>query len=380
MHEETKKKAKLLLEQYQNGTASPEEEKIIRSWFNQYKTTNQIKKLPADPRPELYPRTLQDTQTTPRKKPTPRLWKYTTAAAVIIAMTILAAVYIDNPSRPGEQDPLTLENDVLPGGNEAQLMLEDGSMLQLNNSHQEDYHIHGIQIDREQGIISFADYSPNSTNSTHINTIKTENGGQYTIILPDGSIVKLNANSSLQFPSVFGETRQVHLDGEAYFNVKRNESVRFIVETGFQKVEVLGTQFNVKSYRDEKITTTALVSGSVKISSKNNLDNKILILNPGYMARNGLDNELKLEPVKTDKIKAWREGEFYFDGENLEEIMTVLARWYNIKVTYEYQPAKNIRYGGIISRDKRLSTVLNLLEEKENLKFEIKGKEVIVKK
>src|SRR5690606_34680384 len=158
---------------------------------------------------------------------------------------------------------------------------------------------------------------------------------------------------------------------------RRNESARFIVDAGFQKVEVLGTQFNVKSYVDEHITTTALVSGSLKVTSTDKNDRKELILKPGDMAKNGLNSGLVLQRVKTNKVKAWQEGEFHFDGENLEEIMTILARWYDVKVVYEHKPDQDIRYGGMISRNKRLSTVLNLLGEKEKLKFEIKGKEVI---
>lgn len=381
MKENNRNKAKLLLERYCNGRATSEEEKIIQNWFAGFKNTDQLEELPTGIPEEVYSRVLGQIQARTKKRRFVRIWKYAAAAAVILAVGVSVLLYLNDLSSLDLQGKYALEDDVLPGGNVATLILEDGSILKLDAGVENEYQIEGVQIDQSQGVISFVDNALDQrVPSTHYNTIRTENGGQYTVILPDGSTVKLNANSSLRFPTAFGDTRKIALEGEAYFDVKRNESSRFIVEAGFQQVEVLGTQFNIKSYAEEQVTTTALVSGSLRVISRNKNDDKALILKPGDLVKNGPNSALVLERVERNKVKAWQEGEFYFDGENLEEIMAIIARWYDVEVVYVHKPSPRAQYGGVISRNKKLSTVLSLLGEKENLKFEIKGKEVIVKK
>jgi transmembrane sensor len=207
------------------------------------------------------------------------------------------------------------------------------------------------------------------------NTISTPNGGQYALILPDGTKVMLNAASSLTYPAAFrGKERVVQLNGEAYFEVAKNKDMPFIVKSGSQTVEVLGTHFNINAYRDEASIKTTLLEGSVRVSAG---ANSTLIV-PGQQASTRESNagEISKYTVDVDKETAWKDGLFSFQNEDLKSIMRQVARWYDVKVVYAGN-LPNEKFIGEISRTSNLSDVFKILEL-NNFHFDVEGKTVTV--
>src|SRR5690606_13240443 len=151
------------------------------------------------------------------------------------------------------------------------------------------------------------------------NTITTPRGGQYMVVLPDGTKVWLNAASSLRFPTAFtGKERRVELSGEAYFEVAKS-GIPFLVNSAGQQIEVLGTHFNVMAYEDEASIKTTLLEGSVKVS---NMKSQIShLLRPGQQSSLSRDGSLKVTEVNTEEAAAWKNGYFIFANENIQSSM-----------------------------------------------------------
>ena len=206
------------------------------------------------------------------------------------------------------------------------------------------------------------------------NTVSTPRGGQYQIVLSDGSKVWLNAASSIRFPTAFsGSLREVELTGEAYFEVAKNKEKPFQVKVRDMKIAVLGTHFNVKAYEDEAETKTSLLEGSVKIIQ----GKEVGLLKPGQQAViNFKDDKVKIATADMVEVIAWKNGLFRFEGANIETIMREIGRWYDVEIVYAGKVPMR-RFEGKINRNAGLSEVLRILEL-SNVKFSIAGKKIIV--
>ncbi|WP_159470542.1 FecR family protein [Dyadobacter sp. 3J3] len=270
--------------------------------------------------------------------------------------------------------PEILKNDVLPGGNNATLTLGDGSVITLEDVENGTFKKeNGVKISKKEGQLVYEILpSENSTIITY-NTINTPTGGQYEILLPDGSKVWLNSKSSLHFPTSFsGKVRQVELTGEGYFEISKNKEMPFIVEAGKTHIEVLGTHFNIMAYDNESVSKTTLLEGSVKVGNGETKK----ILNPGQQALIG--SQIRVRTADLDEAIAWKEGYFQFDNEDLTTIMRQLQRWYDVEVVNEKQiPDKH--FTAMISRNNTLSKVLKMLEMSGELKFEIEDKRITIR-
>lgn len=214
-------------------------------------------------------------------------------------------------------------------------------------------------------------------------TASTAKGFTYKLTLPDGTIVWLNANSSLQFPSTFkhGTNREVKLEGEAYFQVRHIASQPFIVHTPRSITKDIGTSFNVKDYPNDGAATSTLEEGSTFVSASNRgnseTDNNGVLLKPGQQATVS-QAKLKVAAVDLEENLSWKNGYFRFNNEKLPEVMKNLSRWYDIDVEFEGKISGEGLYG-TISRDKTLYEVLRMLEDTKELKFMVKGRRVVVK-
>ncbi len=302
------------------------------------------------------------------KKPAPvfRLYRKLAAAAVIILMLGTGVfVWLTNRSKTdlAKKDILSaaVHEDVMPGRNQAILKLGDGSTIVLDSA--------GNGILAQQGntkVLKAANgqleyVSAGVTQEPVLyNTITTPRGGQYQLVLPDGSKVWLNAASSLRFPARFsGAERTVELDGEGYFEVAKNEKMPFSVKLHDNtSVRVLGTHFNVMAYGDENAIKTTLLEGSVKVTKGENSQT----LKPGQQAV--LDNNSsKLQVVENadmDEAVAWKNGYFLF-GKIDAQAMRQISRWYDVDLVYEGS-LKEKGYTGRINRNVKLSNVANALE------------------
>jgi ferric-dicitrate binding protein FerR (iron transport regulator) len=310
-----------------------------------------------------------------------KLWTVRIAAACFLVGILTIGVYLFNRkpiNKTGSTESIAglQNNDAAPGGNKAVLTLSNGAQIVLDTA------ANGILI--QQGntkVLKLNDgqLAYQSTNSEQAevlyNTITTPRGGQYKITLDDGTIVWLNAASSVRYPIFFtGKQRKVEISGEAYFEVAKNASMPFVVNAKGMEVEVLGTHFNVNSYSDEPSVKATLLEGSVKITTPA----KSVIITPGQQAQLLQSGGIKiLNNVDVEEVVAWKNGIFQFNNASLESVMRQLARWYDIDIEFEGNvPA--VKLGGEISRNSNLSQVLQILNY-SGVKFKIENKKIIVR-
>ena len=300
------------------------------------------------------------------------------AAAIIICMLSVSLYFLFKP-QPARQISKTENikspaNDVAPGGNKAILTLANGTSIILDSAANGTLTTQGnSKILKLNGMLSYNTLK-NKSSEVLYNTISTPRGGQYELMLSDGSKVWLNAASSLRFPAAFvGKERKVELLGEAYFEVAKNAAMPFKVKVHGMEVEVLGTHFNINSYDNESMIRTTLLEGSVKI----NKNNSSSLLKPGQQAQMNKAGEIKIiNNVDVEEAIAWKEGKFQFDKADIHDIMRQLARWYDVDV--EYKGTVSSHFGGTISRDVNLSQVLNMLHLTGEVNFQIQDKKVVV--
>lgn len=355
-----------LLERYRNNLCTPEE----REWL-ELLNMEQVKELEnhedeGDSR-EVWAAIQQHIAASKhrngRKMTGIRVLR--TAAAVALVFIISAiGIYtiVKKRNAPVPTDQVRLIEDLEPGGNKAFLILADGKRISLDSAgsgtlaQQSGMTIRKTEDDQ---LIYDASTSSSLNNESPVfNTIVTPKGGQYQVVLPDGSKVWLNAASSLTFPTSFSgtSTRTVELKGEAYFEVTHRANQPFVLNTQMQQLEVLGTHFNVNAYSDERTTRTTLLSGSVRISTKTNKR----ILKPDQQAiLLGQDIQVQAaDPTAT----SWKSGTLEFNRADLPTILREAARWYDFELIYDGAVTSGETMSVSIPRDSKLSTLLSVLK------------------
>jgi transmembrane sensor len=308
------------------------------------------------------------------------------AASIILFFSIGTGFYLSNKSHNEKivkytvKTILTTPADVMPGSNKAVLTLANGKRVILDDAKNGKIAQQaGTTINKVQG--GELVYASNLTQEEsltpiEINTIDIPRGGQYSIVLPDGTRVYLNSESSLQYPVKFvGNERKVKLTGEAYFEVAKNAKMPFRVNVSDkQTVEVLGTHFNISAYKDESTVKTTLLEGSVKILYRD----KEALLKPGQIAVNNyFSSEFNIHQANINEIMAWRNGVFVFNDENIVSLMKRVSRWYDIDVTFKGDMS-NINIIGNYSRGKTLSGLLKNIQLTNKVHFVIEGRRVSV--
>jgi len=298
-----------------------------------------------------------------------RLWTSISVAAAIL-ITISAGLFYFSYQKTTKKT-VSYATDIVPGKNSATLTLANGEKIFLSDDLKgvvaKEAGLSIIKTAKGQIIYNVVDLSPKVN---HMNTLSTTKGETYQVRLPDGTLVWLNAASSLSYSTSLSERgiRKVKLVGEAYFEVAKDKVHPFVVSTDKQEIEVLGTHFNVNAYPDEPLSKTVLVEGSVKIST----NEMSKILKPNQQASLS-DKEIDIEIVDSKQAIAWKNGFFSFDNENLESVMRKISRWYNVDVQYDCPEAKNGVFFGDFSRFDSISLVLKTIERGGAVRFEIKG-------
>ncbi|MBB5439525.1 ferric-dicitrate binding protein FerR (iron transport regulator) [Pedobacter sp. AK017] len=308
------------------------------------------------------------------------LWPRIIGVAAAVAVIVLGIWFFSPPRHlEGSAATRNLINDIAPGKNTATLTLANGKTIILSDvktgvivgANKLSYN-DGTAVEREESGQGREDV-----------VMSTPRGGTYQITLPDGSRAWLNADTKISFPSQFiGKERKILLiNGEVYFEVAKNKEKPFIVVTDKQEVEVLGTHFNISSYADEAAIKTTLIEGSVKVSSfgqrtTRSAPGEAVILHPNQQSLVTDNKEIKVVPADVSEAIAWKNGDFVFKEEPLESILRRVARWYDIDVVYEDQI--NERFTGTVSRNKKISEVLYMLERAKGVHFRIEGKKVTV--
>lgn len=306
------------------------------------------------------------------------------AAAILLVLGSGLYFYVDyHVGNIRKLNPLA--QDIKPGGDKAFLTLADGRRISLTDvGSGEIVHEEGISITKTKDgrlVYRMNKQLKVTDGKPEYNTVETPKGGQFQIILPDGSKVWLNAASSVKFPATFENmaNRMVELNGEAYFEVKKNHAQPFIVKTARQKVEVLGTHFNINSYSNDGVVKTTLLEGSVKIEAQTPDGKKLEILKPGQQALTD-GTGMKVKEVDAEDAIDWKTGYFQFNNEELESIMLKLSRWYNMEVRYHDPEVKKETFQGGVSRYENVSKVLKMLQRTEVVRFSVEGNLITVYK
>lgn len=271
------------------------------------------------------------------------------------------------------------EAEITPGSTTAQLILADGEVVNLETSKENTIREGSISIQNSKGILVYDEGEQIEQLKPLTNTLKIPRGGEYRIVLPDGTKVMLNAESELRYPVHFaGNTRQVYLKGEGYFEVKSNKEKPFLVNSGEHQVKVYGTEFGINSY-DEINIKTVLVEGSIGLKSNMFADEKMM--KPGQLALSNVnDGSLSIKEVDVRQYTAWKDGQFVFYDQNLEDILNDLARWYDFEIDYEEESLKKMIFTIDVQRYNNISVILKALESVEDIKFEIQNREIYVKR
>ena len=369
-----------LLKKYQEGTLSNEDKDKVDAWYL-HKASNsnlQLNEYELEDSYEYLKAKL------PLKQETKviRIWPRVAVSASIAVMLGTGIFYF---TKTKEQIPQVAEKpqEIAPGGNRGILTLSNGKQIVLADISAKDTIAKEGEEDEvtikmgANGVITYI-INPNAdaskADANLFNTLSTPTGGQYNIVLADGTKVYLNAVSSIKYPTQFnGDQRIVELDGEAYFEVAKNKNKPFIVKSGDQDIEVLGTHFNVHAYDNESVVKTTLLEGSVAVNYKN----QKAILKPGQQSNvSDKFNKITIKQVDTEAAIAWKNGRFKFDNADLKTVMRQLERWYGIKVEYRGD-VSDVRFNGGTFMNKNLSEVLKVLEL-SNIKFKVEGKTIIV--
>jgi transmembrane sensor len=377
----------ILIKKYRDNTASAAEREELLQWYreNAYQDAEFPESEEATGEAML---ARLNSETRPVKTKV-HYFKWVAAASVILILGIgglfIAKMTRDKAGIGGRQ---MVNNQIQPGGNKAILTLANGKKISLTDAgNGQIANQNGIKVTKAangQLVYTIIDRLANlpaatagkQVDATDFNTIETPKGGQYQVVLPDGSKVWLNAYTSIKFPVSFNnqKERRVELSGEAYFEVAHNKELPFRVVTTRQTVEVLGTHFNVNAYADDASTKTTLLQGLVRITAAS----RSAIINPGQQAR--LTNTLDVSEVNTGEAIAWKNGYFNFDDEKLENIMRSVSRWYNVDVVFQDQSLRNETFGAVTTRFASITTLLKMMEQTGDARFSIQGSTITVSK
>jgi len=391
----TREKLRFLLYRYSTKTASPQEEgelmqaladplyaNHIKEWVDEQWDKQQTHDHLSDVQSnELYASILKKINI---KKQGFRIgtWARIAIAASIILVAGAGLLLLLNKQKVQQVNIAAAQttNDIsAPDSNRAILRLADGSIIYLDSAGNGTLATEGNAkiVKTANGQLMY-DVTANKDGTVHYNTLTNPRGSRViSIMLADGSKVWLNAASSIKyFTAAGGNTRDVEITGEAYFEVAKNATKPFHVKAASGiDIEVLGTHFNVMSYDDEKLTKTTLAEGKVKVTYKA----ASVKLSPAQQARFTKNNEqLAIQEADVNKELAWKEGIFQFEEDDLPGIMRQFSRWYDVEVSI---PASlpDERYTGLISKDLALSQVLQILKL-AGINYTIEGKRLTIKK
>lgn len=363
-----------LLQKYNDGLTNENENRQIMHAFNKFAEASKEDRVDVV-NDEIGTRIwskLPVANTDKKNLEIHKILKFTAAAAVLLILYGFWFYYYSN-SQDKFKSEIEIVQDVAPGTTGATLTLADGKVVNITEAiSKNDAEQAGITLTKlANGRIRY-EIKPNNL-LLGLDFLQTGYGQQIEVILPDKSIVFLNAGSSLKYPRSFRREsqRKVELTGEGYFQVKKDKSRPFIVANTNQSVTVLGTTFNISAYEDEEIIRTTLLEGSVNVNNK--------ILKPGQIALNH-GNRITIQKANLQKETSWVDNDFYFDNESLESVMNKISRWYDVSVTYSSQDLKEIPLNAHLSRTKSLATIMKGITATTNIGFEIKGKQLLITK
>lgn len=350
----------------------PEHKDDILNLMKQHELHVDDNELPDVDWDSMYRNIVQEELSATKRK---RAWFYYVAASLLV----IVGFYFVLGSNKDKSSVRTLVqvNDVPPGSSKALLTLADGSEISLSKNREGLLASQGtVKITkRTDGLVEYS--STDNSQINKFNTLTTPNGGTYSLELPDGTMVWLNAASSIKYPVSFGKKeRRVEVSGEVYFEVAKDKTRPFYVKTGSAEIQVLGTHFNVMTYPDKFRSELTLLEGSVRFIKGKQQE----MLSPGEQFQ-FVENADAIKRVQAniEEVMAWRNNLFVFNNTGIAEIMKDVARWYNVKIQYEGE-IPDVSFTGIIPRNTNVSKVLNALTLTNDVVFGIKQDVIICRK
>ena len=303
-------------------------------------------------------------------------WKY---AALFILPLSVALVLWQGMKNEAEEEHRQFSAVSRPGGERAILKLYNGKTVVLDSTMKSSLIAHEANVRIEMDSNHLLRYSSHDSiemaNDNKNNELIIPKGGEYQVVLADGTKVWLNSASRLIYPQSFmGKERRVVLSGEAFFDVTHDAERPFVVETSRMNVKVLGTRFNVNDYDDNEEVSTTLVNGSVEIVSG---DQQAFRLVPGEQAY-GKENELENREVTVRLHTYWIDGKFLFNNTELEEIAKQISRWYDVEIFFSSESVKKVRFTGAIVKFKPLEDLVRMIESTSQVRFSVKGRTIVI--
>lgn len=303
-------------------------------------------------------------------------FKYAVSSVAVIALSIIVLNYFTFQENT---TPERIDKNIFdPGSKKAYLLSMQGEKIDLSESFEVKKEDGTIISNNSEGVISFQKTAPVKKTIEH-QTIYVPKSGEYELILSDGSKVFLNSESQLTFPSYFeGDTRNVELTGEAYFEVKKDEKP-FIIQTPDLMIEVLGTSFNINAYQTNPYVNATLVEGSIRIHLSENQET--FLLQPEHNFRlDKLSDEISVQQVNTDVYTSWVKGEFVFRNQPLSEIFVQLERWYDFRIVYESPDIGKMRFTGSVEKARPLNYLLDQIQAVTDIGYRPEGDKIILYK
>lgn len=377
-----REKFNALLEKYRLGTLTPEEQAKLEAWYVRYAAESPLKADPEIMRERL-DQIASNLPLHRRPQKLRRMTPYLSGAALLIIG--FGLFFWIQKGEGGRNANLTA---IHPGYNQATLTLADGRTISLDSAQ-------GEIIMEDEGVVysngkkvgeaGYAEPDAVSNAQTNPDTpyaiLTTPKGGQYRIVLSDGTKIMLNASSTLRYPTRFtGAFRTVEISGEGFFEVVQAKDQPFVVKCKQLEINVIGTSFNVSSYPDEERERVAIITGRVKVGAVG-LDREthdVQLLTPGKQATLQ-DSRLMVNTIDVDTEIAWTKGYFAFNTCTLEDVLKQLSRWYSIdEVSYSEQALKKELFSGTISRYDQISQVLHKLALTGTVAFRTEGQTIQV--
>lgn len=387
MSDLTSEQISRLADKWLKGTISQEEKALFEAWYNNVpEGTVEWNDETTHSRQELSEHLLQQIRERMEEKRPLSLYhrmpgRYLRVAAAIALLIIAAGIYWFSVKKQGPSQLAAGNNinniQLKPGGNKATLTLANGTVIALEDEHNgalgQQNNTKIIKLNNGQ-LVYNSEQEKSGNAPAVFNTLSVPRGGKYNITLADGTVVWLNAASSLTFPAAFtGKERQVSLNGEAYFEVATDPSRPFSVKVGDMQVQVLGTHFNIMAYNDEQSVNTTLLQGAVKVQSAAGE----ALLKPGQQAKMDHAGKVQVVHADIDAAIAWKNGLFSFNNASIEEVMRQVARWFDAEIVYPDGIPQD-RFQGEIDRSSDITAVLKILEA-SGVKFTVQGHKILVR-
>lgn len=351
---------------------SPENERLFEEIRNEENITANLRRRNSFNTDMGWEKVNEGIQKYRFRKRVLRICRYAAMLAMPLVIAALVTFQIINENR--NDKTIAATEQILPGSTKATLTLDNGEIVDLIATKGERLEeSDGTLIKIDSATLNYKHVANAADGKIAYNKVSVPRGGEYKLVLSDGTRVHINSMSSLRFPVSFGsKTRQVELDGEAYFEVSKTGQP-FIVNANGMDVEVLGTTFNLSAYKGEPRQTT-LVSGSVRVRTGNGNSR---IIKPSQQASIAPGaNQIDVRTVDTAFYTSWIHGKIKFKDQRLEDIMKTLSRWYDMDIVYADKEAKNLRFGCYVNRYEEISPLLELLRNTGSVKIETKGKTI----